>query len=127
MTTIELPRAPLESEDRPDGLEQPDGRDEHGIRVAADVHEPGVGKEVQQQPDPRRVGRRLEEEGPPLLERQGLEEVDQTGRPGGDLGGIGIAEREVAAVAGPAAREAPIHVRRVLGQDHVRDLIDPDW
>jgi len=87
------------------------------------MDEPGVRKDFHNHSDAARVRRGLQDERPAELDRQCLEEIAEGGRPGGDLPGLGVAKGQEAAVAGPAPREAPVHVGREPGEDHEGDLV----
>ena len=65
---------PLELErPRQDPVQVP-GRLEDGVRLAADVEEPGLGEEFEEEPDPPGVRRRLQEHRPVVPQRQLLQE-----------------------------------------------------
>ena len=99
------------------------GRLEDGVRLAADVEEPRVGEELEEQLDPAGVRRRLQEHRPVLAQRQLLEEQHECRLPARDVRLGNSAEGEKAFVIGRVPRERPEHVGRAERQGAGGELV----
>ena len=70
------------------------GRAKYGVRIADDVHESRIGKQLEQHLDRARVRRRLEHDPLWTLERDALQEPLQPGLPAAQLLGRKAFERQ---------------------------------
>ena len=77
-----------------------------------DVDEPGVGEQVQQEPDAGGMRGRLEDQRAGVPHRELLQERRQGTPPSSDLSLLDVSKRQVAVVVGPVTGEAPSHVGR---------------